>query len=127
MKGRQLQRQEDTFFQVMRIIQGDSDVSQRELARRVGLSVGSLNYCLKALVEKGWVKVLNFGSSRNKLGYVYLLTPSGLSAKAMLAQQFLRRKIDEYEALRVEIDAMSGESDLDGIDALNESHDINSP
>lgn len=127
MTGRQSQRQEDTYFQVMRIIQGESDVSQRELARRVGLSVGGLNYCLRALIERGWVKVQNFSSSRNKLGYVYLLTPSGLSAKAALAQQFLRRKIAEYEALRMEIEAMRGESDFDCTNALAEGRDVLPP
>ena len=107
--SRQSQIQEDTYFRVMRILETDPDLTQRELAERLGVSVGGLNYCLRALIEKGWVKVQNFAHSKNKFGYVYVLTPQGLGHKAALTRGFLRRKMDEYDALKAEIDAVSRE------------------
>ena len=92
------------------MVQTDAQLTQREMADRVGLSLGGLNYCLKALVAKGWIKVQNFSHSRNKLGYVYLLTPAGITAKASLTHQFLRRKMEEYEALRREIAELRSET-----------------
>jgi len=86
-------------------------MTQRELANRLGVSVGALNYCLKALMEKGWVKMQNFSGSKNKFGYVYILTPRGIAERAALAGNFLRRKLEEYDALRLEIEALR--SDLD--------------
>ena len=86
-------------------------MSQRELAEALGVSVGAANYCLKALVEKGWVKLENFHKNPNKLGYLYLLTPMGIAAKAQLTAGFLRRKMAEYEALRAEIDQLQAEVD----------------
>ena len=87
----------------MRILQDNPDLTQRELAHQLGVSVSGLNYCLKALMEKGWVKMQNFGQSKNKFGYVYLLTPKGIAQKTLLAKSFLQRKIDEYDALKAEI------------------------
>ena len=84
-------------------------MSQRELAEALGVSVGAANYCLKALVEKGWVKLENFQKNPNKLGYLYLLTPMGIAAKVQLTASFLRRKMAEYEALRAEIDQLQAE------------------
>lgn len=94
----------------MRILEGNPDLTQRELAARLGMSVGGLNYCLKALMEKGWVKMQNFGQSKNKFGYVYILTPSGMTEKAALFSVFLKRKMDEYEALRMEIEILKNET-----------------
>jgi len=74
--------------------------------------VGGLNYCLKALIEKGWVKVHNFRQSKEKLGYAYILTPQGLIEKARLTGSFLSRKMQEFEALKSEIEALKGEADL---------------
>lgn len=71
--------------------------------------MGGLNYCLKALIEKGWIKVHNFSQSRRKLGYAYILTPQGLVEKARLTGGFLRRKMQEYEALKAEIDSLKAE------------------
>jgi EPS-associated MarR family transcriptional regulator len=104
-------QQEDTSLRVMRILQANPDITQRELARQLGISVGGLNYCLKALVEKGWVKMKNFAHSKNKFGYVYVLTPSGMAEKAALTGRFLQRKMSEYEALRVEIQDLKSEVD----------------
>ena len=96
----------------MRILQENPDLTQRELADRLGVSVGGLNYCLKALMEKGWVKMQNFSHSKNKFGYVYLLTPAGLAEKASLTSRFLKRKRQEYEALKAEIQSLGTELDV---------------
>jgi EPS-associated MarR family transcriptional regulator len=104
--NRRAKIQEDTNFRVMRLLEGNPDLTQRELAQRLGISVGSLNYCLKALMQKGLVKMKNFAKSKNKFGYVYVLTPSGMAERAAITQRFLRRKIEEYESLKAEIDAL---------------------
>jgi len=90
----------------MRLLEENPDLTQRELAERLGISVGGLHYCLKALMQKGLVKMRNFAYSKNKFGYVYMLTPSGMAEKAAITQRFLRRKIEEYESLKAEIDAL---------------------
>ena len=109
MTSRQTKLQEDTYFRVMRILQENPDLTQRELAERLGISVSGLNYCLKALMEKGLVKMKNFTNSKNKFGYVYVLTPSGIAEKAAITHRFLQRKIAEYEALKLEIEALASE------------------
>lgn len=106
MTSRQAKLQEDTYFRVMRLLQENPDLTQRELAEKLGVSVGGLNYCLKALIEKGLVKMQNFQQSKNKFGYVYVLTPRGMTEKAALTNRFLRRKMEEYEALKAEIEAL---------------------
>jgi EPS-associated MarR family transcriptional regulator len=104
--NRRAKLQEDTNFRVMRLLEENPDLTQRELAERLGISVGGLNYCLKALTLKGLVKMKNFAHSKNKFGYVYMLTPSGMAEKAAITHRFLRRKIEEYESLKAEIDAL---------------------
>lgn len=83
--------------------------SQRDLARDTGVSLGKLNYALHALIDKGWVKAGNFGRNQNKLSYTYLLTPSGIEAKARLTRAFLVHKMSEYDRLRVEIEDLQAE------------------
>jgi EPS-associated MarR family transcriptional regulator len=109
MDSRQAKIQEDTYFRVMRILQENPDLTQRELAVRLGVSVGGLNYCLNALIGKGLVKVQNFTHSKNKFGYVYVLTPRGMSEKAALTTRFLKRKMEEYAALKTEIENLKAE------------------
>ena len=84
-------------------------MSQRQLADNLGISLGAANYCLKALVEKGWVKLENFQKNSNKLGYLYLLTPVGIAAKAQLTASFLKRKRVEYENLKSEIEELKAQ------------------
>lgn len=103
MTSRQAKIQEDTYFRVMNILQENPDITQRELPEKLGVSVGGLNYCLKALMKKGLVKMKNLANSKNKFGYVYVLTPSGIAEKASITHRFLQRKMDEYEALKAEI------------------------
>ena len=111
MTSRQAKIQEDTSFRVMRILQDNPDLTQRELADKLGVSLGGLNYCLKALIEKGLVKMKNFAHSKNKFGYVYVLTPTGVAEKAAITHRFLRRKMDEFDALEAEIEALKTELD----------------
>ena len=115
MTSRQAQIQEDTNFRVLRILQENPDLTQRELAEKLGVSVGGLNYCLNALIDKGWVKMQNFHESKNKFKYVYLLTPQGMSERMALTSRFLQRKKAEYEALKAEIESLSIESDVNTI------------
>jgi EPS-associated MarR family transcriptional regulator len=101
--------QDEVHLRVLRLLGERPDTSQRELADQLGVSLGKANYCLRALVEKGFLKIDNFRRSSNKLSYAYLLTPSGIEAKARLARSFLARKQSEYEALRAEILALEEE------------------
>ena len=93
----------------MRILQENPDLTQRELAEKLGMSVGGVNYCLNALIDKGLVKMQNFSSSKNKFKYVYLLTPMGIAEKVALTTRFLSRKMEEYEALQLEISYLKNE------------------
>ncbi|HLS55017.1 MAG TPA: MarR family EPS-associated transcriptional regulator [Zeimonas sp.] len=101
--------QEETLFHVLRTLEANPRTSQRELADSMGMSLGKANYCLKALLDKGLIKMQNFRNSRNKLAYAYLLTPAGVAAKTSLTARFLKRKMAEYEALRVEIEELKRE------------------
>ena len=106
MASRQINQQEDTNFRVLRLLQDNPNISQRQLANTLGISLGGLNYCLKALLDKGLVKMHNFQGSERKLAYAYLLTPSGIAAKAALTGRFLKRKMQEYAALKAEIESL---------------------
>ena len=100
------QLQEDTHFRVLALLERNPDISQRELAKELGISLGGVNYSLRALIEKGLLKAQNFSSSQKKLAYAYILTPKGLAEKSLLTARFLRRKMDEYEALKAEIESL---------------------
>jgi EPS-associated MarR family transcriptional regulator len=106
MTSRRAKLQEDTNFRLMQLLQDNPHLSQREMAKALGLSFGGINYCLNALIAKGLVKIHNFNQNQNKFGYAYLLTPSGISEKAFLTGKFLKRKMHEYEALKAEIKAL---------------------
>ena len=106
MTSRRSQLQEDTYFRVLRLLQDNPDMTQREIAQSLGLSTSGLNYCLKALIDKGWVKVHNFSQSKNKFGYIYVLTPQGIAEKLALTSRFLKRKLNEYDALKAEIEGL---------------------
>lgn len=100
---------EESYLQVLRLLQTSPRVNQRGLADALGISLGKTNYCLQALVSKGLIKVQNFRNSDNKLAYAYLLTPAGIAEKANLTARFLKRKVSEYEALNHEIDQLRQE------------------
>jgi EPS-associated MarR family transcriptional regulator len=109
MTSKRLEHLEDLHFRVLRLIEDQPDVSQRELAERLGVSNGKLHYCMRALIEKGLVKLGNFANSKHHLGYAYLLTPKGIAQKASMTTRFLKRKMVEYEALQAEIALLQGE------------------
>lgn len=115
--SRRSQLQEDTYFRVLRMLQDNPDMTQREIAQQLGVSTSGLNYCLNALIDKGWVKVQNFQNSKNKFKYVYLLTPQGIAEKMALTDRFLKRKMTEYEALKSEIEALQREAALSDIES----------
>jgi EPS-associated MarR family transcriptional regulator len=96
-------------LQVMRLLQEQPTLSQRELAQALGLSLGKVNYCLRALMDKGWVKANNFRRSNNKMAYAYVLTPRGLREKLALTRRFLAAKEAEFEQLRTTIDGLRAE------------------
>ncbi len=97
-------------FRILKILAEEPDLSQRELARRLGISLGKSNYLLKALVEKGLIKIGNFHRAEKKLKYVYLLTPSGIRERMRLTSAYLARKEAEYEALKAEIAELRGKT-----------------
>lgn len=109
MASKHLEHAEDLHFRVLKLLQDDPDLSQRDLAQQLGVSNGKLHYCMKALIDKGLVKLGNFANSKHHLGYAYLLTPAGIAQKASMTSNFLKRKLAEYEALRAEISALQAE------------------
>lgn len=113
MTSNRSQVQEDTHFRVMRLLHETPEMSQRELARAVGISAGSAHYVLNSLIEMGFVKLGNFTAAPDKRRYAYVLTPKGLAEKAAITKRFLARKIAEYEALKAEIDDLIDEAGED--------------
>jgi len=99
----------ETHLKVLRCLEGNPEITQRELAQELGVSLGKVNYCLKALIQKGWVKANNFKNSKNKSAYAYLLTPKGIERKAQITVRYLRWKLLEYEMLKKEIDQLKTE------------------
>lgn len=100
---------DETHYRILKLIEAQPDISQRQLAKALGISLGKANYCLRALIDKGQVKARNFQRNPNKKTYVYLLTSKGLEEKAQLTSCFLKRKMAEYEVLKREIDQLKDE------------------
>lgn len=96
----------DLHFRILHLLEDNPDISQREIAKKLGISLGGANYCLKALIDIGHIKIQNFNKNPKKIGYLYLLTPKGISEKVRLTSGFLKRKMSEYQALRKEIDSL---------------------
>lgn len=103
----------DVRFELLRELTKDPAVSQRGLATRLGVSVGKVNYCLRALVEKGWIKANNFRRSDNKLAYAYLLTPAGMAAKLRLTRRFIVEKEREFKELHRQVQTLRRELETD--------------
>ncbi len=104
---------DSSALRVLRLLDSNPDLTQREMAGELGMSLGKANYCLRALLGRGFVKVQNFRRSTNKRGYAYLLTPEGVAAKAHLTRLFLAQKKEEYDSLRLEIERLQRESESD--------------
>lgn len=100
---------QDTHLKVLRLLESNPQMNQRDLAAALGVSLGKTNFCLKALLDKGLLKVQNFHNSKRKLAYAYLLTPAGIAEKTSLTGRFLKRKIEEYALLKAEIESLQQE------------------
>lgn len=98
--------EDEIHYKLLKVLEETPDVTQRELAARLGISLGKANYCLRALMGRGWVKMDNFRRNPNKMGYVYLLTPKGIEEKARFAVHFLRHKLHEFDSLKAEIELL---------------------
>ena len=105
------QKSQEIHLKVLRHLEENPEVSQRELAEELGISLGKANYCLKALINKGLIKASNFKNNANKRAYLYVLTPKGIETKARVSVRFLRRKIEECDALKLEIEQLKIEVD----------------
>ncbi len=103
-------RDDHTSYGLLKTLEDNPGLSQRDLAKRLGVSLGKINFCLNALIEKGCLKVNNFRNSDNKLAYAYLLTPQGVEQKARMTVEFLQIKVREYERLRAEIEELRREA-----------------
>ena len=103
---------EEIHYHVLKYIESNPSITQRELAKELEVSVGKANYCLKALIDKGWVKANNFKNSNKKLAYFYILTPSGIEQKARITVNFLKRKMHDFEELKQEIEMLKNEVSL---------------
>jgi len=106
---------ENTNYGLLKTLEDNPGLSQRDMAKRLGVSLGKVNFCLNALVAKGLLKVNNFRNSDNKLAYAYLLTPHGVEEKARMTVRFLKYKMQEYEQLRTEIEALKREAEQKGL------------
>lgn len=106
---------DNTSYGLLKTLEDNPSLSQRDLAKRLGISLGKVNFCLNALVEKGCLKVNNFRNSDNKLAYTYLLTPRGVEEKARITVSFLKYKMQEYERLRAEIEELQREAEQRGL------------
>ncbi|MBA3023283.1 MAG: MarR family EPS-associated transcriptional regulator [Gammaproteobacteria bacterium] len=112
---------ETTHYSLLKTLEENPGLSQRELAKKLGVSLGKVNYCLNKLVEKGSLKINNFRNSSNKLAYAYLLTPQGIESRARMTVEFLKVKVHEYECLRAEIEELQREAEQKGL--LEKLHD----
>ena len=112
---------ETTHYGLLKTLEDNPGLSQRDLAKRLGISLGKVNFCLNALVEKGSLKISNFRNNENKLAYAYLLTPRGIEEKARITVNFLKHKMQEYEMLKREIEELQREAEQKGL--LEKAHE----
>ena len=104
-----MQQTTETHYKVLKQLEANPEITQRELAQELGISLGKTNYCLKALIQKGWLKANNFKNNKNKSAYAYLLTPKGIEQKAQITVTYLKKKVQEYETLKQEIAQLKSE------------------
>ena len=110
----------EAHYRVLKALEANPNLSQRQLATELGISVGKANYCIKALIDRGWVKARNFRNSDNKFAYAYVLTPSGIHRKAQLAMRFLEQKRWEFQELKREISILNAEIEGVPVDGSDE-------
>ncbi len=106
---------EESHLKVLRLLESNPHMNQRDLSKALGASLGKTNYCIKALLEKGLIKMQNFRNNQNKRAYAYLLTPAGVEEKARITLHFLKHKVHEYERLRIEIEELKREAEQKGL------------
>lgn len=106
MDRKTIQIDPDIHYRVLNVLEEEPEMTQRELSQKLGVSLGSVNYCIKALAEIGHIKIQNFNQNKNKSAYLYILTPRGIKQKTKLTSAFLKRKLNEYHQLRVEIESI---------------------
>ena len=104
--------QDEIAYKLLKLIEAEPHLSQRDIAQKMGVSLGKVNYCLKSLIDKGYIKFQNFYSNKKKSAYIYFLTPHGIEEKAAVTFRFLQRKIKEYEDIKVEIESLKNEAAL---------------
>ena len=100
---------EEITHKLFTLLKRHPNLSQRELAKEMGISLGKTNYCIKGLIERGWIKARNFKNSNNKIAYTYMLTPTGLNEKAKVTARYLKNQVHEYETLKNEIEKLRQE------------------
>jgi EPS-associated MarR family transcriptional regulator len=113
--------EDETRYKLLKLLNSNPELSQREVARELGISLGKVNYCLRSLMQRGWVKAVNFKNNGRKSAYMYLLTRRGIEEKTRVTVRFLQRKLAEYEELRLEIERIRG--DADGRDVATRQDD----
>lgn len=101
---------DEVRYKLLRLLESNPSISQRDVARELGMSLGKVNYCVKSLAARGWIKATNFKNSKNKIAYSYLLTPRGIEGRARVAARFLQMKMREYDELRMEIEQIREET-----------------
>lgn len=113
--------QDEIAYKLLKLIEAEPHLSQRDIAQRMGVSLGKTNYCLKALVNKGFIKLQSFYNNKKKSSYIYFLTPQGIEEKAAVTYRFLQRKIEEYEDIKVEIESLKNEAALTKVVGVKDS------
>lgn len=117
---------DETRYRLLKLLEASPELSQRELARIMGVSLGKANYCLRAFIERGWVKAKNFTYSQNKRAYAYYLTPKGANEKARVTARFLKHKMNEYQDLKIQIEQLKQEVVASGLVAEETKGSISS-
>ena len=108
--------EQEIHYRLLKVLSQDPQLGQRDMAKRMGISLGKVNYCISELAAKGWIKITRFRSAKNKIPYTYMLTPKGLEEKGRLTLRFLKRKLSEYEEIKKQIRELHYEVEEDGLD-----------
>jgi len=108
--------EQEIHYRLLKVLTEESNLGQRDMAKRMGISLGKVNYCISKLAAKGWIKITRFRSAKNKIPYTYMLTPKGLEEKGRLTLRFLKRKLSEYEEIKKQIRELHCEVEEDGLD-----------
>ena len=104
--------QDEVTYRLLKLLESEPHLSQREIARRMGISLGKTNYCIRSLIEKGFIKARNFCQASHKMPYMYYLTPAGLEEKVRVTYRFLKHKLQEYEDIKTEIERLKSEMEV---------------